>query len=375
MGDHEHRAVEPQQDLGELAARDGVEVCRGLVEHEDLGVAREDGGQGGAAALPAREVHRRPVGELRHADGLERLLDPQRQLRLGDPEVGRPERDVVGDGRHEQLVVGVLEDDADAPADLLDVLAGDLHPADPHGARARPVHAIEVQHERRLARPVRPEQRDPLAALDAQVHAEEGLVAVGVRERQPRDLEGRDRHQAQYPDIASRRRGDGRHEGHRPRRRRRGRRGERRHRARVAAGEHREVHALAALVGAQEQRPDRPHRRPELPDEARVVAAGHTREAHPPGLGGDDLEVAQHQRRDHTDHRRHPQPREPGDEVAQRGGGRERHRDEHAERALDQDVPAGEQAVDGQGHPHPLDPRARRRRTAAARRARRTVPR
>ena len=65
------------------------------------------------------------------------------------------------------------------------------------------MHAVEVQHQRRLARPVRPEEGDPLAALDAQVHAEEGLVAVGVRERQPRDLEGRDRHQAQYPDIAS----------------------------------------------------------------------------------------------------------------------------------------------------------------------------
>ena len=40
------------------------------------------------------------------------------ELRAAQAEVGRPERDVLGDRRHEQLVVRVLEDDADPAADL-----------------------------------------------------------------------------------------------------------------------------------------------------------------------------------------------------------------------------------------------------------------
>ena len=43
------------------------------------------------------------------------------ELVAADAEVGGPERNVVVDRRHEQLVVGVLEDDADAAADLGEV--------------------------------------------------------------------------------------------------------------------------------------------------------------------------------------------------------------------------------------------------------------
>ena len=50
-----------------------------------------------------------------------------RRLELGaaQPEVGRAERDVVAHGRHEQLVVGVLEDDADPAPHLQQVRVGD----------------------------------------------------------------------------------------------------------------------------------------------------------------------------------------------------------------------------------------------------------
>ena len=51
-----------------------------------------------------------------------------------------------------------------------------------------------MQHQRRLAGPVRPEQRDPFAAAaTVQVDAEERLVAVGVGEGEARDLQGRGR--------------------------------------------------------------------------------------------------------------------------------------------------------------------------------------
>ncbi|CAM5447984.1 hypothetical protein SVIOM74S_04723 [Streptomyces violarus] len=41
-----------------------------------------------------------------------------------------------------------------------------------------------MEHEGRLAGAVRAEQRDPLAARDGEVDAEEGLVPVGVGEGQ-----------------------------------------------------------------------------------------------------------------------------------------------------------------------------------------------
>lgn len=47
-----------------------------------------------------------------------------------------------------------------------------------------------MQYERRLARAVRTEQRDPLAARDGEVHAEQGLVPVGVGEGEAGDVEG-----------------------------------------------------------------------------------------------------------------------------------------------------------------------------------------
>ena len=57
-------------------------------------------------------------------------------------------------------------------------------PGDRHRAGAAVEDAVEVQDEGGLARAVRAEQGDPLAAGDGQVDAEQGLVAVGVGEGQ-----------------------------------------------------------------------------------------------------------------------------------------------------------------------------------------------
>ena len=67
----------------------------------------------------------------------------------------------------------------------------DRQPGDRHRAGAAGQDAVEVQHERRLAGAVRPEQRDPLAARDRQVDAEQGLVAVRVGEGEAADLQRR----------------------------------------------------------------------------------------------------------------------------------------------------------------------------------------
>jgi hypothetical protein len=154
----------------------------------------EHGGHRDPAALPERQVVRRPVGVLGHPDPLERLEDPRVELGAAQAGVGRAEGDVVADRRHEQLVVRVLEDEPDPPPHLGQVRPRDVQPADPDrpgpgAAGGRAEDPVEVQHQRRLAGAVGAEQRHPLPRLDPQVDPEQRLPPVGVGEGQALDVD------------------------------------------------------------------------------------------------------------------------------------------------------------------------------------------
>ena len=158
------------QHVEQLAAGGGVQRRGRLVEDQHVGPAGEHARDRGAAALARAQRVRRPRGELVQAHRLERLVDPRAQRVAGEPLVGRAEGDVLLDGRHEQLVVGVLEDDPGAAADLAaGLVASSVVLAD--GDRAGQVlqRAAGGQRERRLARAVGAEQRDPLARARAAV--------------------------------------------------------------------------------------------------------------------------------------------------------------------------------------------------------------
>ncbi len=133
------------------------------------------------------------VGGVGHADRLQRLDDAGVDLVRRQPEVRRAEGHVLADARHEQLVVGVLEDDADAPAHLLQVLALHRQAVDVHGSGGRQQDAVQVQHEGGLAGAVRPQQGGALAGLQDQVHAVQRLVPVGVAVRHAGQVESRGR--------------------------------------------------------------------------------------------------------------------------------------------------------------------------------------
>ena len=75
--------------------------------------------------------------ELGHAHGGERLVQRGPRPRAREAEVERPERDVLADGRHEELVVGVLEDEPDAGAQVAHVVGADAQPGDLEPARRR----------------------------------------------------------------------------------------------------------------------------------------------------------------------------------------------------------------------------------------------
>ena len=156
-----------------------------------------------------------------------------------------------------------------------------------------------MQHQRRLAGAVGAEHRDALAVAHGEVDAVEPGDAVRVAEAQAAGLDRAahaiTRSGTSVATSAARNSDVGTAE----RERRQPRRG-----AGVAAREHRDVDALAALERAQEQcgrdAPDRCR----LQRVARPVAARRQGDAHPPHLAGDHEQIAVHERRD-----QHQQPR------------------------------------------------------------------
>ena len=70
------------------------------------------------------------------ADARERVGDARRDVLGRQPEVERPEPHVLGDGRHEELVVRVLEDHADRAADVGQRPLGHRDAADVDASRA-----------------------------------------------------------------------------------------------------------------------------------------------------------------------------------------------------------------------------------------------
>ena len=152
---------------------------------------------------------------------------------------------------------------------------------------------VEVQHQRRLAGAVGAEHGDALAVGDVQVEPVEAGHPVGVGEAQVAGVDGAAHMRTR---IARRGRGQGGEEervgaGE-------GERVQARHRLAPAAGEHRQVHALGALVGAQEQRGGDAADRLRLQRVPRRVPAGGERGPHALDLVDDREQVAVHERRD-----------------------------------------------------------------------------
>ena len=356
VGHHQHGDLERAQDAGELASRGRVEVRRRLVQHEDLRAHGQHGRDRDPAALAEGEVVRRAVGEVGDAHRAQGLHDPRVELGAAQPEVGRPERHVVAHGGHEQLVVGVLEDDADPASHLEQVRAGDRQPRDGDASRAGREDAVEVQHQGRLARAVGAEQGDPLPRVHVQVDPEQCLVAARVGVGDAADVEDGHAHPTRTPTVTTAATSAGERASTHWAGVRRERRGDR-HPARPATTDHGEVHALTALVAADEQRPGaRRERRPRA-HRAGGEAARGAGDAHPPHLVPDDVDVAHHERRDRDEGVRDPQVLQGAHEVARARRHRERHGREHAAGPLEEQGGGGLQAGLGEQERADLHPR------------------
>ncbi len=145
----------------ELAAGLRVEAGGRLVQEQQLGAADDAERDVEPAALAAGQAGRAGVALLRQADQLDRLVRPHR---VG--EVGRHRADPLAHGQLAGLgqVVDPLQDDADAGLPL-GGRPGRVVPEHRHVAAVPAAVALEDLDRRRLAGPVRPEQREHLAAL------------------------------------------------------------------------------------------------------------------------------------------------------------------------------------------------------------------
>ena len=131
-----------------------------------------------------------------------------------------------------------------------------------------------MEHECGFSCTVGTEQGDLLAAPISEVDAEEGLVAIGVREREPFDVE--DRRRVRYHVDAARtatRAATAGNESALIQSARRARDATRSDLAAVAARCHREIHPFPALVRADEQRARCRGDGTGLPDPPRVVSS------------------------------------------------------------------------------------------------------
>jgi hypothetical protein len=178
-----------EEPLGRL----GVELRGRLVEEQQPGPQSERGREADALQLAAGELRRLPAREVGGADGVERLERLRPDLRGRRAQVLEPERDLVLDPGHHDLVLGVLEDGGDGPDEVGRPGTARVEAADDDGP-AEPA-AVEVGHEpgeraqeRRLPAARRAEHGEDLAV--GHFHGdvpERGLTRLGVGVRQPVD--------------------------------------------------------------------------------------------------------------------------------------------------------------------------------------------
>ena len=151
----------------------GIEGRGGLIEdHEVRGAEERDAQARGAAACPSRRCRRRPRRGRRGRRG----RGPRRSRRASPRAAGGPARSAGQHlpGPHPRLIAEQLGEVAD-PSPRRQI--AERRAEDPAAAAARAGQAEQQLDDRRLARAVRAEQAEDLAALDGHRQAVEGAHA------------------------------------------------------------------------------------------------------------------------------------------------------------------------------------------------------
>ena len=97
----------------QVAPRPRVKEGGRLVKEHHRGLHREHRRERRHALFAAGDLERRLAAQMFDMQQGEALVHAPRHLLLGEPHIARAEGDIVVDRGHKELVVGVLEEDAD----------------------------------------------------------------------------------------------------------------------------------------------------------------------------------------------------------------------------------------------------------------------
>ena len=190
---NQHGLREFVQQVHQLAATARIEAGSGLVEHEQLRLHRQHGGDGDALLLADAEMVRDAVHVVAHIHGSECITHARAHFLLGQALVNRAERDVVEHRGREELVVGLLKNQADGGAHLDEVglrAVRHVDAADAHLAGSGFENAVQMKNQRAFAGAVRTEQGHLLAGRDRKRCPAQSDVAVRIAKVKVFDLYG-----------------------------------------------------------------------------------------------------------------------------------------------------------------------------------------
>ena len=183
----------------------GIDRRQGLVEHQDWCVPEQRPGDGDALALSAGQpqspfTDHGPIALGQTDDEVMGVGGAGGGLQFLGRRLGLAEAQVVLDGAVEQ--VGVLAEDGELAANLVEAELADIAAADAHPSPLRVVESQEQAYDRRLAGAAGADDTDPLPRRDVKFEAEMGAApAAGIGEAHVLEIDGR----RQAADVGHRR--------------------------------------------------------------------------------------------------------------------------------------------------------------------------
>ena len=188
-------AVDAAHRVEEVLGRDRVELARRLVEHEHVGLHRHNPREVEQLLLAAREFGDIAVQPILHAEVTCHLGHAQAQGRCLAADALQPEGKLGEDPVGDDLRIGILHDEADAPRLRLEAHLVEHDAVEQHRARTLAIgaeHALELAQQRRLSAAALSADAEVLAAFDVNAHVlERASVGIGIGEAQIADREQR----------------------------------------------------------------------------------------------------------------------------------------------------------------------------------------
>ncbi len=186
-GDHGFAAIAPaDEEVYDLALAAGVERSCRFVEQEHFGIEDQHGGESYAFLFAAGKAVRGPGAEVGNLHQIHGFVDTAGDFRLRKAKLEGREGYFVEDGGIEELDIGILEDEADAAAEvegkviIFEALLVDRLAVKGDGSGLGELQAVQQPEQGGFTGAVRAEERKAFATFHEEGNAVErgyGFVA------------------------------------------------------------------------------------------------------------------------------------------------------------------------------------------------------